>query len=265
MAKNDIDRINIKTMRSSVNHYSENHKLNAPERAALEYVAHVAKDKSILDIGVGGGRTVPALLKISNNYTGVDYVREMVEECQKKYPDVSFSQGDARNMSAFADESVFLAVFSMNGISMVDHLGRLEIIKEVYRALEPGGLFLFSTYNKDNPDYKKLLRLPKFRKTINPFRLGVRCAKYGVKLLLMIRNRRRFRRHEQHTDEYSIVNDRCHNYSTMLYYISRDSQCEQLLSEGFHSEIMAFDLQGNQVGDDGTFDNSIFYIARKPE
>ena len=265
MALNDIDRINIKTMRSAVNHYSDNHKLNAPERAVLDYVAHVAKDKTILDIGVGGGRTVPALLEISDSYTGVDYVHEMVAECQKKFPGVNFSQGDARNMPTFTDGSIFVAMFSMNGISMVDHQGRLEIIKEVCRDLEPGGLFLFSTYNKDNPDYKKLLRLPKFRKTKNPFRFGVRCMKYGANLLQMIRNRRRYKKHEHQTDEYSIINDRCHNYATLLYYIKQSSQRDQLMSAGFDSEIMAFDLQGNQVGDDGTFDNSIFYIARKPD
>jgi SAM-dependent methyltransferase len=188
----------------------------------------------------------------------------MVAECQRKFPNVTFGQGDARNMPEFPDKMIYLVMFSMNGISMVDHQGRLEILQEVYRVLEPGGVFLFSTYNKDNSDYKKLLQLPKFRATNNPFRFGARCIKYGATLLLMVRNRCRFKRHEQHTKEYSIVNDRCHLYATMLYYIGQDSQREQLMSVGFESKMLAFDLKGDEVGDDGVFDNSIFYIARKP-
>jgi ubiquinone/menaquinone biosynthesis C-methylase UbiE len=262
---NNVDRINVNTMRLSVADYAERDDITAAERMALSHVAEHVKDKVILDIGVGGGRTVKALLDISKNYTGVDYVHEMVDECKRRYPEVKFVQGDARDLSEFSNESVSLAMFSLNGISMVDHRGRLEILNEVYRVLDPGGYFLFSTYNKDNPEYNKFFRFPRFRLTKNPIRLGVRCVKYFTNLLPMIFNRYRFKKHELHMEDYSIVNDKCHRYATMLYYISQQGQINQLVAAGFDSAVLAFDLAGNKIGSGGTLDDSIFYIARKSE
>lgn len=73
----------------------------------------------------------------------MDYVCEMVTECQRKFPDVRFEHGDARDLSRYEDGSFYLVMFSLNGISMVDHQGRMKILKEVYRILAPGGSFLF--------------------------------------------------------------------------------------------------------------------------
>jgi len=205
-------------MSNVVAEYAGHNALSKAETAALNHI-NGAVDQPILDIGIGAGRTVEALHQISKDYVGVDYVREMVEECKKKYPDVRFEQGDARNLSLFEDCYFQTIMFSMNGISMVDHDGRIEILKEAYRLLRPGGTFLFSTYNIDNVDYKKLFRFPEFVFSKNPIRLSVRALRYGYNLFIAMYNRFRFIKHEVHTDEYSMINDMCHNYATMLYYI----------------------------------------------
>lgn len=259
-----IDLINKRTMRSAVGIYARSDGLTQRERAALAYVrsSGLIGDLRILDIGVGGGRTVEGLLDISEDYIGIDYVEEMVDKCRRKFPGVRFEQGDARDLSRFADNSFSLVIFSMNGISMVNHDGRIKILREVFRVLAPGGYFLFSTYNQDNPECRKLLRVPRFVPSMNPLKMGVRCWKHPVGLISMVLNRCRFKALEHHSQKYSIINDRCHNYATMLYYITQARQRSQLVDAGFDEEVLAFDYSGNLLEDD-TLEDSIFYVAQK--
>ncbi len=261
MPDKKIDQINKKTMYDAVEHYSGRDQLTASEKSALSYIPDM-ENKPILDIGVGGGRTVKPLLKLSKNYTGLDYVNEMVLACRSQYPGITFEQADARDLSVFADNSFHLIVFSMNGISMVDHDGRMKILREMHRLLSPGGYFLFSTYNQDNKDYQKILQLPSFDSAKNPFRLGVRGLRYLRVLLIMVFNRARYKRHEVHTEEYSMINDKCHDYATMLYYITQENQRKQLNSMGFSEDILAFGLDGNLL-EKHTTDDSILYVAKK--
>jgi len=119
-------------MHNSLNEYSRSEELTSAEHSALQFVTTNAnlKDKAILDIGVGGGRTVTALRRISDNYTGLDYISGMVDLCKKKFPKVHFQQGDARDLSNFPDHSFNLVVFSMNGSSMVNYQGRINILDD---------------------------------------------------------------------------------------------------------------------------------------
>ena len=60
-------------------------------------------------------------------------------------------------------------------------------------------------------------------------------------------------------DKYSIINDKCHNYATMLYYASLENHYGQLESIGF-SGVEAFDLSGQKIITD-TRDDSITYLG----
>ncbi|TDK26099.1 class I SAM-dependent methyltransferase [Luteimonas aestuarii] len=259
-----IDRINLRTMTTPavVAHYARPWSLSAAEQAAFDRVAPLAHGKPILDIGVGGGRTVDALRDISRDYLGIDYSQEMVDACRQRYPDARFAFADARAMGAVADDSIFLAVFSCNGIGMVSHADRLSILREVQRVLQPGGLFVFSTHNRDSAEFSRGFRLPDFQWTANPARLVVRAARYASETWQRLRNRSRHRPHEVHTEDYAVINDVCHHYGTMLYYVTLDKQREQLADAGFERDAEAYDLQGTRLEGD-TRDDSILLVARK--
>lgn len=109
------------------------------ERAAFEFVRSSAAQQPILDLGVGAGRTVPLLLDISNDYTGLDYTPDLVRVCRQKHPGVRVHPGDARDLSRFDNDSFQLVVFSFNGIDAVNHDDRVTILREVRRVLRPGG------------------------------------------------------------------------------------------------------------------------------
>jgi ubiquinone/menaquinone biosynthesis C-methylase UbiE len=101
------------------------------------------KPGKLLIAGVGGGRTVPHLLKEHHVITGIDIVPEMIEQA-KKY------EGDFRVMDmahlAFSD-STFDYVFSpFNSVSATDDA--FETIKELRRVLKPGGVLVFQVPNQ---------------------------------------------------------------------------------------------------------------------
>ena len=248
---------------SVVAQYSRPSELSLAEQATLDRVAALAQGKPVLDIGVGGGRTVEALLGISDDYLGIDNSQAMVDACRKRYPGVRFELADARALAEVADASIFLVVFSCNGIGMVSHADRLRILGEVNRVLRPGGIFVFSNHNRNSPEFRRGFRFPSFAWSLNPLRMAVRSLRFASETALSLRNRRRFRPHEVHGEEYSIINDLCHHYGTMLYYLTLDKQRQQLIDTGFEAGAEAFDLAGRPVRDD-TSDDSIAYIARKP-
>ena len=60
--------------------------------------------------------------------------------------------------------------------------------------------------------------------------------------------------------EYAIINDKCHSYSTMLYYITRANQCKQLEAIGFDEAILTIDQSGCAFENE-TLEDAIFYVA----
>ncbi len=167
--------------------------------------------------------------------------------CKETFPSVQFLHADARSMGRFSDESFDLVFFSCNGISMVDHPGRLAILSEVHRILAKGGTFIFSTCNRDSPQFRRRFSFPRLHTTLNPLKLLARSAAFLAGTLERIANRSRYRRLETREQHYAIINDTCHNYRTMLYFITPDSQRQQLISSGFRRDIFCYDLSGNRV------------------
>lgn len=124
---------------------------DAGERAAYERLAPEMRQRPILDLGVGPGRTVGLLQALSTDYVGVDYLPAMVEAARAQHPQADLRVGDARDLGAFASGSKALIVFSYHGIDSVSHADRLQVLAEAWRVLAPGGIFWFSTLNAVGP------------------------------------------------------------------------------------------------------------------
>ena len=114
----------------------------------LAFRTYINDGEDILDIGVGGGRTTPFLAAKAKSYLGVDYSEGMVEASRKRFPASEFQWADATDLSAFEDNSFDVAVFSFNGIDVIQSIaGRAKCFSEVMRILRPGGRFIFSSHN----------------------------------------------------------------------------------------------------------------------
>jgi hypothetical protein len=108
------------------------------------------------------------------------------------------------------------------------------------------------------------MQLPPSEFSANPVRLLVRVARFLSQTGLRIFNYSRFSKHDVRLPDYSIINDRCHHYATMLYYISLQNQRKQLEAAGFAHGALAFDLGGNAIPPGADLpDDSILVVARK--
>src|SRR5690348_17274690 len=85
--------------------YARQSGLQPAEAAIIERYRRQVSGARILDLGVGGGRTTAFLAPLAGDYVGVDYSREMVERCRKRFPAARFEIADAADLSRFADAS----------------------------------------------------------------------------------------------------------------------------------------------------------------
>ena len=164
--------------------YAKESELQPPEAAILDKYRSELAGARLLDLGVGGGRTTPALLEISRDYIGADYVPEMVERCRARFPGVRFEVLDARDLSCFSDGAFDLVLFSWNGIDTVGHDDRLKILAEVRRILKRNGLFVFSSHNR-NAEFRKPWdpRHLKINPLRDPARFANRLVAYTVSII----------------------------------------------------------------------------------
>ncbi len=102
----------------------------------------------VLDLGVGTGRTYPALSERSATYIGVDYSEEMVKAARQRFPDGCFVVGDAVDLSEFETGSFDVVVFSYNGLDYLHpFVKRSTALDEIHRVLAAGGTAILSTHN----------------------------------------------------------------------------------------------------------------------
>jgi SAM-dependent methyltransferase len=262
-----LDEINRRAWRvgDTLRHYRTLEGWTDPgERAAVAWVAEEAQGQPILDIGVGAGRTLPLLTAISRDYVAVDYTPAMVDACRAKHPAARVMHMDARDLSAFADNSFFLVVFSFNGLDAVDHTDRIRVLAEVHRVLRPGGLFLHSTHNRAGPSYDRQVR-PRLEFTLDPLRLGWRLLRFARAAWLTARNSRRHRRLDHDFDGYAVRTAAAHDYAIVIIYVEQDAHRRQLARSGFATEIVFESADGQPVAEAADTSRSAWFhfIARK--
>ena len=109
---------------------------------------YIKPKTSVLDLGVGGGRTTPYLAQRASRYVGLDYAVEMIRLCRHKYPELEFVEAEASDLSAFDAGSFEAIVFAFNGMDYVIPDGkRQRCLEECFRMLKPGGVLVFSSHN----------------------------------------------------------------------------------------------------------------------
>jgi SAM-dependent methyltransferase len=103
---------------------------------------------TILDLGVGGGRTTPYLSSIAGRYVGVDYAAQMIAACRKKFPRLEFEVANAADLSNFVSASFDAVVMAFNGMDyVIPNESHFCALREIRRVLKPGGILIFSSHN----------------------------------------------------------------------------------------------------------------------
>jgi ubiquinone/menaquinone biosynthesis C-methylase UbiE len=232
--------------------YEQRGDLFPAEETLLDVYRDRVAGKRVLDLGCGGGRTSARLHGIAAEYVGLDYSGQMISACRERYPDLTFVQADATDLSIFGDASFDFVLFSYNGIDTMSHGNRLKVLREVSRVLCPGGSFAFSSHNIDFRDiaawFDRRVSLASLRKH----------AKNLIGYLQV-------RRHQVRTSDYAILSDQRAGYRQLTYFISKPNQVAQLQAAGFEDiAIISWDGRPVQADTPDRESMSFYYICRKP-
>lgn len=119
----------------------------------LSFLAHhVERDDHVIDIGCGNGRFAPLVGARHAHYDGLDYSEGLIDEARQKFPDYSFTKGDATKLPY--PENSFDIAYSF---AMIHHLPgkelRKQFIRETYRVLHPGGKLIITAWDIWSPRY----------------------------------------------------------------------------------------------------------------
>ncbi len=245
--------------RDVVKHYCSLDQLQKPEQTIFNSIRAELEHMKMLDIGVGVGRTTAYFANLVNEYIGIDYSKNMIAACEKRFSaliskDISFKICDVRNMKIFKDNYFDFILFSFNGLDSMSHKDRLIALQEIIRVGKNGGLFCFSTHN--------LLYSPELftiHFCINPVKMSWRLFKYFLIRLLNDDSKKLINKN------YAILRTRVHMFRLRTYYIKPIEQIKQLSDLGLKNiKIYSYD-NGNEIKDLSKLDTikcpHLYYIC----
>lgn len=237
---------------------SEDNALQCPERVILERLKEWLNGRRMLDVGVGGGRTTHHFAPCVATYVGVDYAPPMIAACKAhlsgEMENVTFTVGDARDLSKFDTGAFDFVLFSYNGIDYISHDDRLAALAELRRVCAPSGFVCFSSHNLGAAS--QLFRLRPHQKVNTYTRVR------GLVLQVIFRalnSRHRTLAQSGH----AIVRDSIYQFRLATYYVHPSEQLKQLADAGF-SYVELYALDGQQIepadaGDTGGL--WVYYLA----
>jgi SAM-dependent methyltransferase len=230
--------------------------LDAAEAMALLKYQPYFCGQSVLDIGVGTGRTTRYLAPLAGRYEAIDASPEMVSYMRRVHPQLSVTQADMRDLRAFADGHFDFIFAPQNVISALSHEGRLQFLHEARRTLRSTGLLVFSVHNRK---YRHAGKGPRLEFSRNPVNQLIHAANYA----LSMRNHWRNRRIRYVEKDYALFDDRGLNFSLIHYYISRKTQELQLSDTGF-AVLEVFAKDGSRLGpsDSDVDESSLLFVAQ---
>jgi SAM-dependent methyltransferase len=261
MVASELDRLNRSTWSrtSTLETFAAREgPIDAGEALLLERLAGLVAGEPILDIGVGGGRSVPLLRRLSDDYVGIDYLEEMVRLTRERFPDTRLEHVDARDLAPFADRSFALAFWSANGIDGVSHADRARVLAEVQRVLRPGGLFAFSTHNlggrfSGRPpwSYRWFLCHPRIA-LLRAARLPRRASAYRHASPSVVRGA-----------GWATFVDPAYEFGLLTHFTTPAEARRELVASGFEPQIEGWDTRGATLEPGGATRGPWFHLLAR--
>lgn len=105
----------------------------------------IHSDTQILDLCCGSGQATQFLVKYSENVTGLDASPKSLQRARRNVPEANYVEAFAEEMP-FA-EHLFDVVHTSTALHEMQPEQLRKIIKEVYRVLKPGGIFVLVDFH----------------------------------------------------------------------------------------------------------------------
>ncbi|MCH8475031.1 MAG: class I SAM-dependent methyltransferase [Opitutales bacterium] len=131
------------------------------------------KNGRILDLGCGAGRASLGLVQLGfTEVEGVDVAPEMVAAAKAAAAarglTIPFYTASATELPC-ADQSLAVVFFSGGGLMQIPgRANRRKALGEIFRVLQPGGIFLSTTYARDMEEYTDFWSEPERQEEIPP-------------------------------------------------------------------------------------------------
>ncbi len=105
----------------------------------------ILKNKRVLELGVGNGKTLKTILKQNPSETiAVDFSEKVIESVKNQFRDVEFYNTDVKKLPFSDDEfDIVVCYYLLNNILEED---RKKVVKEIFRVLKKSGKVLFQDF-----------------------------------------------------------------------------------------------------------------------
>lgn len=186
---------------------------------------------SILDIGIGAGRTTAPISNIFEEYIGIDISEPSLAHARERFPHLELRCEDARDLTY---ENAFTCIFfSFNGIDLVNFKDRARIIANLHRALRPGGYLVYSTHSLSHESAERWVKQffvyeMKWGRGIFP----VSIRKLWNRCRLFCRGR------IDRESGIGVVNDPALHFGLLMAYVEINSELRRLRDAGFDTVMM---------------------------
>ncbi len=249
---NEESNVSAYAQESIINYYkSQQPYLHEAEKSIIKAIGDELPNFTMLDIGIGTGRTTFFFSPVVKKYTGVDYSQGMVEACRSQYKNYEFEVQDVRKLK-YANDSFDFVFFSFNGLDSISASDRVVALNEIFRVLKPAGFFAVSTHNLN-------AAVDKFK-----FPLSFNLKKW-YKVIVLRKVNRKFRSFSK--VENAMIFDGTHGYEISNYYCTPQYQSIELANHGF-SIVKIFDIDGKVIDEKGSYhkkDLWLHYLCRKQQ
>ncbi len=210
----------------------------------------------VVELGCGAGRVTGYLAQNAREAWGIDLSPEMIAAARARYGRARFLEGDIRDLSHFDTGAVDVVFAGCNILDVFDDDERRATLREIRRALAPGGLLVMSSHNRGHVPHIA----PPTRVRFSGPRALIEDL---TRLPLRVSRHRRFAALERDEADYAIVNNASHDFSLVHYFVAPEAQRRQLDAEGFEP-LAVLDHDGEELrpGDTAADCIELHYAAR---
>ena len=234
----------------------EDESLTPAEAILLLEFSSDFRGKSILDLGVGTGRTTRYLLPFSTRYVGLDFSSQMLASCKRKFPQAELILTDIRDLSILGSEKFDFVFAPYNFLDGLVHSDRMRVLESIRDRLNDDGIFAFSSHNLA---CQTRLHRPVLGRSRNPVTQIAMIATFFVGM----KNYSRLKPLEERHQGYAMLCDVSHNWRGLVYFVDRIEQEAQLEAAGFRL-LKVYDSLGDELvsGDSGKSSIDLYYVCK---
>lgn len=149
----------IATYEKSAEALAEKFDAIGPRIDDIDYVFRMCNKQNpvVLEIGCGNGRDAKAILTHTNNYTGIDISKNLLQLAQENVPQAIFQLADVENYKFPTHLDI---VFAFASFIHSDKANLASIMRKLFNSLNEDGLVFISL--KYSPVYEEVTKTDKF-------------------------------------------------------------------------------------------------------